>query len=67
MTFQFLPQLPGHFQGQPILISGNESTFLTRQEFLVVHDDEKEYCFEIRHEDHSGPSMMFILRVIFWV
>ena len=55
MTFQFLPQVPREFSGQPILISGQKSADLQRQEFLTVEDNGNEHVFEIRFDTHCSP------------
>lgn len=55
MTFKFSPQLPSEFSGQPVLISGQDSTNLKRQEFLTVEDNGHQSIFEIRYEVHCSP------------
>ena len=55
MTFKFLPQFPSDSPGQSVLISGQESTNLKRQEFLTIDDNGLEYVLEIRYEVHCSP------------
>lgn len=55
MTYKFLPQLPNTFSGKPVLISGQESINLGRQEYLTVDDNEDEYFLEIRYDVHCSP------------
>src|SRR5687768_2238483 len=55
MTYKFLPQLPSDFSGHSVLISGQESANLRRQEFLTVDINDDKYFLEIRYEVHCSP------------
>ena len=55
MTFKFSPQPPRDFSGQPVLISGQDSTDFKRQEFLTIENKGQENVFEIRYEVHCSP------------
>jgi hypothetical protein len=62
MTSRFLPQMPRDFLGQPILMSGQESTELSYQEYLVLEDSEEEKkVFEIRYDGNISPFKEVII------
>lgn len=56
MTYTFTDKIPADIDGDPILISGDNSNVFNGTEYLIINEkDSKPIVFEIKHEFHCSP------------